>query len=125
LGTLEDTIYELEESLLRLDVRQSAEVIAERLADDFTEFSSSGRVYHYRKGDVFDADKTAELNWEIRDFVIEQLATDVVLATYKTIKHSEPRVEMKNSLRSSIWNCYDGRWKMLFHQGTLTGEFEK
>jgi hypothetical protein len=122
MNTLEDTIYELENSLLKLEVRQSAEQITELLADDFVEYCGSGTVYHYRKGDAFDTDRTKEFHWEIRDFGIRQLAPDVVLATYKTIKHDETRLAMKYSLRSSIWKCYDGRWKMVFHQGTLTEE---
>lgn len=125
VGTLEETIYELEESLLMLEVRRSAEKIAERLDDDFTEFCSSGAVYHYRKGNIFEDDGIEEMHWEILDFAIQQLAPDVVLATYKTIKHNETRPAMKYSLRSSIWKCYDGRWKMLFHQGTLAGEFKE
>ena len=28
--------------------------------------------------------------------------------------------DKKYSLRSSIWKYYDGKWKMVFHQGTLT-----
>nr|WP_242947776.1 hypothetical protein [Desulfosporosinus lacus] len=51
------------------------------------------------------------------------LAPDVVLATYRAVKSNESREEMRNSLRSSIWKFLDGRWQMVFHQGTRTMEF--
>lgn len=124
MPTLEETIYALEASLLQRDIRQSAEEIAERLADGFTEFCSSGRVYHYQKGDTFVDEHTEDLHWEIRDFDIRQLAPDVVLATYRVIKHNKIHEDMKYSLRSSIWKCYDGQWKICFHQGTLAGKFD-
>jgi hypothetical protein len=52
-----------------------------------------------------------------------QLSNDCVLATYKLIEHNKINEKKKYSLRSSIWKCFDGRWKMFFHQGTLTSEF--
>nr|WP_242876402.1 DUF4440 domain-containing protein [Desulfosporosinus hippei] len=61
----------------------------------------------------------------IEDFQVKVLATDVVLATYRAVKTNESREEMRNSLRSSIWKFIDGRWQMVFHQGTRTMEYCK
>ena len=120
---LEKHIFDLEQSLLQPEVRQSSEKIAELLSDDFFEFCSSGKIYFYKKGDVFDENKNfSVIDWEIKDFSIRILSNDMVLATYKAIKHNEPRKQMKYSLRSSIWKCFSGDWKIIFHQGTLTDE---
>jgi len=56
-----------------------------------------------------------EFSCEIKEFDIKILATDVVLATYKAVKHHETRENMKYSLRSSIWKCFNGQWKVIFH----------
>lgn len=50
---LKNKILKLEEELLKSEVRKNAVKINEILADDFTEFCSSGFEYHYEKGDVF------------------------------------------------------------------------
>ena len=121
---LEKHILELEKDLLKPETRKSAEKISKLLSYDFIEFSSSGNIYNYNKDDVFDNDSnSSEIKWEIKDFTIKELSNDCILATYKVIKHSELRENMKYSLRSSIWKLVNGTWKMIFHQGTLTSEF--
>lgn len=117
-------IYENECELLKSEVRKSPEKIAELLSDNFIEFTSSGRVVFYKNGEVFqDKDDNTELNWEIKDFSIKKLSNDCILATFKVIKHDEIDESKKYSLRSSIWKYSDKRWKMVFHQGTVTSRF--
>lgn len=114
-------ILQLENELLKLEVRQSAEKTSELLADGFTEFCSSGYIYHYNKEQAIDENTNLQtMEWEIADFEINQLSNECVLATYRLIKHNELNVNKKYSLRSSIWKCFDGKWKMIFHQGTLS-----
>jgi len=121
---LEKHILKLEKDLLKPETRKSAEKISTLLSDDFIEFSSSGNIYNYNKDDVFDNDSnSSEIKWEVKEFKIKELSNDCILATYKLIKHSELRENMKYSLRSSIWRLLNGTWKMIFHQGTLTSEF--
>ena len=121
---LEKHILKLEKDLLKPETRKSAEKISTLLSDDFIEFSSSGNIYNYNKDDVFDNDSnSSEIKWEVKEFKIKELSNDCILATYKLIKHSELRENMKYSLRSSIWKLFNGTWKMVFHQGTLTSEF--
>jgi|WetSurMetagenome_2_1015567.scaffolds.fasta_scaffold73560_2 hypothetical protein len=122
---LQNKIYELEVRLLDPEVRKSAEKIAELLAEDFLEHCSSGWIYHYSKNAVFlSADQPEELNWKIVDYTVRPLAGDVVLTTYKLIKPNESQEDMKYSLRSSIWKQFAGRWKLVFHQATVTGKIE-
>lgn len=115
-----DEILELEKNLLSSDVRKSAEKINELLADDFVEFSSSGSEYHYKKGDVFQAeDDERSLNWEILNFDIKEIDDKCVLATYKVVKYDEIDERKRYSLRSSLWRKEGKSFKMFFHQGTL------
>lgn len=121
---LHKIIYDCEEALLKSEVRKDANKIADLMAEDFVEFTSSGYIANYTKGEVFQAiDDNTELNWELKDFKIKELSNDYVLATYKVIKHNEADESKKYSLRSSIWQNIDDKWKMMFHQGTLTSRF--
>jgi Uncharacterized protein conserved in bacteria len=121
---LKNHILELEEKLLRDNVRQSPEKLSQLLCDDFTEFCSSGYIYKYEKGEVIEVSESQkELEWEIKNFDISILGEDCVLATYKLIKHDVVDEKNKYSLRSSIWKNINGNWKMFFHQGTLITNF--
>lgn len=124
MESLEQHILQLENDLLKPEIRQSAEKTSELFWDGFTEFCSSGYIYHYSKGEAVDeVTKSQPLNWKIKDFTINMLSDDCLLATYKVIKHSEIDENKKYSLRSSIWKCFEGKWKIVFHQGTLTSRF--
>jgi hypothetical protein len=117
---IEKIILNLEQELLKPEIRQSREKMAEILSDDCFEFCSSGYVWFFASNT--EVDNSPELNWEIVDFETKNLSPDVILATYKLIKHGEDN-ERKYSLRSSIWKRFDVKWKMIFHQGTITHEF--
>lgn len=82
-------------------MRKSSERIVKLLADDFIEFTSSGRVVFYKAGEVFQSkDDNTELNWEIKDFSTRELSDQCILARYKVIKHDEINESKKYSLRS-------------------------
>ena len=124
MNSIEEHLLQLENYLLKSEIRKSSQRINEILTNDFIEFCSSGSEYHYKNGDIFQKeDDNNTLCWEILDFKIKELSNDCILATYKLIKHSELRENMKYSLRSSIWKLFNGTWKIIFHQGTLTSEF--
>lgn len=121
---LEKIIYQWECELLKSEVRKSSEKISELISTEFIEFTSSGKVISYKEGQVYqDKNDNTEIEWEIRNFSIRELSNECVLAMYKVIKHNEIDENKKYSLRSSIWKCFDGKWKMIFHQGTLTSKF--
>lgn len=123
-NNIKELIYQCEYQLLKSEVRKSAERINELLSEDFIEFTSSGNVAFYEVGEVFqEKNDNTELDWEIKDFILRELSDKCVLAMYKVIKHDEIDENKKYSLRSSIWKDFDGHWKMIFHQGTLTSEF--
>ena len=57
------------------------------------------------------------------DFNTSVLAPGAVLVTYRTVRQGAvPDEQPIHSLRSSIWKLIDGRWQMLFHQGTRSQE---
>ncbi|MEG2289003.1 MAG: DUF4440 domain-containing protein [Clostridium sp.] len=125
MNSIQDHILKLEKDLLKSEVRKSSQRINEILSNDFIEFCSSGNVYNYKNGDIHQAvDDNNILDWEVLDFKVKELSNDCVLAMYNLIKHNEIDKYKKNSLRSSVWKYYDGNWKMIFHQGTLSSEYE-
>ncbi|WMJ81653.1 DUF4440 domain-containing protein [Clostridium sp. MB40-C1] len=125
MNSIKEHILELENDLLKLEVRKSAQKINDILANDFIEFTSSGCEYHYKSGDIFQRENdNNQLLWQIIDFQIRQLSEDCILAMYKVIKHDELNENKKYTLRSSIWKCIDEKWKMIFHQGTGTAKID-
>ncbi len=84
------------------------------LADCFIEHGSSGTIYN--KNDVIEAFKHFKIDNEIQivDFKIDIKSDTLILATFKTIKKD------KDAIRSSLWQYIDGKWQMVFHQGTKT-----
>ena len=116
-----DFFRSLEQKLHRPEVRRSPAVVRALLADEFIEFGSSGKVYD--KASIIDAladESSAEaaLVPEVHHFAVQSLAPDTVLVTYQTSRRAEGTTE-RATLRSSIWKLIDGRWQMLFHQGTV------
>ena len=120
---LKEHIYRLEKKLLKPEVRQSAEKVAEILSDDFIEFCSSGKIYKYEQGNVIDNKRNNDIHWEIKDFSIDILKKDIILAKYKVIKHNKLEDKKIYSLRSSIWKYTKESWRMVFHQGTVTDKY--
>jgi hypothetical protein len=107
----------LEESLLRPDVRKSAQ-LADMLAEDFVEFGTSGRVYS--KADILaflQAETPGELS--MSNFRMTLLAPDTALLTFQGRREGAP---VLHTLRSSIWQKRDERWQLVFHQSTPTTE---
>lgn len=116
---LKATIFELETSLLRPEVRLSREKLNLLLADDFTEFGSSGGIYD--KKEILERlpenSQTSPVDFSVSDFEIKELAEDIVLTTFKTDKTLSDLSHVI-SLRSSIWRKAGDSWQMVFHQGT-------
>ena len=104
----------LEQQLLRPEVRTSPERVADLLADDFTEIGSSGPVYN--KQQIIDRlrrERRTGPQATLRDFSARRLAADLILVNYSIVE--------SQTIRSSIWKLTDGRWQMVFHQGTRSG----
>ncbi|AIQ39355.1 DUF4440 domain-containing protein [Paenibacillus sp. FSL R7-0297] len=113
---LADHICDLEELLLSNEVRTNPEAVSLLIADDYTEFGSSGRVW--RKQDQVGEGGAGEVRMTLSNFELHTLSEDNVLATYRTFNEESGM----HCLRSSIWKFRDGRWQMFFHQGTPAHE---
>jgi hypothetical protein len=107
-----DELHALETEMLNPEVRSNPARLDFLLRSDFVEFGSSGRI-HYKSVlvDMLVHEQHAEVI--VRDFAVKELSTDAALVTYRTTGTSGHAVR-----RSSIWTNRDGRWQMLFHQGT-------
>jgi hypothetical protein len=117
-----EVIRKLEEELFKPSVRASRTAVSALLADDFVEFGQAGRVYDKQQVlESLAAEATdGEPKRSAHGFRLKSLADDVVLLTYRSSRIDGGKT--LHSLRSSIWKFADGRWQMLFHQGTPAGE---
>jgi len=113
-------LRQLEQSLLDPAVRHDRSRMLALLAEDFLEFGSSGRVWTRKTIIDLLAKETAFVPPQIEEFNCALLAPELALVTYRTVRTDEKSSERLASLRSSIWTCSTGEWKMRFHQGTRT-----
>jgi hypothetical protein len=85
------------------------------LAEEFSEFGSSGRVWTRDSTLDLLAGESPQPAPDVEDFAARQIAADTVLVTYRTVPKGDG---FESSLRSSIWIRRGERWQILFHQGT-------
>lgn len=117
---IETIIRQLEEQLLQPDIRRSVETLAAMIADEFVEFGSSGRAYD--KQQILDSlPNENPIPRMLSDFKTNMLAPGVILATYHAT-YKKPGAKPAHSRRCSIWKLMNGRWQMIFHQGTPAEE---
>ena len=112
--SLKELLLELEEKLLKPEIRASKEELTNILSEDYFEFGSSGKVL-YKNENINDVSLSV-VRMKLSDFEIHPLSEEIVLTTYRIYNE----VNKQHSLRSSIWKLIDGAWKMHFHQGTPT-----
>lgn len=106
-----DLFFNLETKLHKKEVRNSVETVSELIADEFIEFGNSGTIYN--KASIISelAGEQEDLNVVVEDFNVSRISEDVVLVTYKSTSTVQ-------AMRSSLWKLIDGRWQMVFHQGS-------
>ena len=110
-------LRELELRLLTPGIRQNRDAVSALIADEFCEFGSSGRIFD--KQGILDAlanESATEVS--MTDFKTTILAPGIVLSTYRSHRSDDAQGTSVASLRSSIWMMRNGRWQMVFHQGT-------
>jgi hypothetical protein len=121
-GDLESELRSLEDALLDPEVRASPERVAALLAEDFVEFASSGIAYDKARILEILRDEALADDPVLRSLahiVAIELAEGVALTRYRLLRRASPHELPTQSLRSSIWRRKDGRWQMVFHQGTF------
>jgi len=117
MASIEGHLRQLEEALLKPETRYDAATLCSLLTEDFCEFGSSGRIFNRQQ--IIETIQSERLvHYSIADFHVRLLAQNVALVTYKATGRKESESHDTISLRSSLWVMREGRWLMLFHQGT-------
>ena len=109
---LKEHLQQLEQDLLKTEIRQSKERLSEYLSPSFFEIGSSGKTLYKERGIATEGLRVVKMG--LSNFEIYPLSENIVLATYKIFDE----ISKQTSLRSSIWKRENGKWKMQFHQGT-------
>jgi hypothetical protein len=117
-----DQVRQLEERLLDPGVRASPQELDDLLADEFVEFGASGRTFDKRQIIESLGQESAVVRRWLTGFTVTVLAPDVVLATYRSARQDSAEARPVHSLRCSIWKRTEGRWQIVFHQGTPADE---
>jgi hypothetical protein len=107
-------VIALERALLTREVRSSAAALDALLDPEFTETGASGR--RWTRPEILAALPAGRPGPDrIADHAMagRRLAADVVLLTFET-GHQGRRAR-----RVSVWRRSGGRWRLLYHQGTL------
>ena len=104
-------LQSLEEQLLQPATRSNPKAVAALLADDFREFGSSGRIFTKPEIITHLAGESPR-QITLTDFACHALTPETALVTYRSFSQGTA------ALRSSLWVHREGRWQMLFHQGT-------
>ena len=113
LEQLKAHIFVLEQSHIQNEIREDVNQLGDILADDFFEIGSSGYMYT-REDCLTDGVVLSEMT--MYNFELHALSNEVVLTTYFIVDATRNR----NTYRSSIWKKVNGRWRLYFHQGTIT-----
>ena len=118
LTNLEALLLSLERALARRDGNGIPGGLGELLDDEFVELGASGRRWD-RAATIAQLDASAPMDVAITHFRVAVLRDDVALATYRS-DASGMGVPSRPAWRSSVWVRRDGRWRLRFHQGTLS-----
>ena len=116
-GDLDALLLKLEGALHLREVRASTVRLEELLDEDFHELGVSGNVW--TRGAVVDALRDEAFSQRtMTDFRVLRMANDVALVTYRVHREASAERPAADSLRSSLWRCRQGLWRVAFHQGT-------
>lgn len=110
-----ETLRRLEGELLDASLRHDMGYLEPIFVEEFREFGSSGRVFDKEKL-MEDLRNEPMYHITLDRFECTPLGPEAALVTYRSTRVSTPRNIVAH--RSSVWVHRDGRWQMLFHQGT-------
>lgn len=115
LTALTAQLRQLEDSILDPTMRADPARMRALLAPEFMEFGASGRVFDRDGIIAVLAAEPTRLARQARGFKVRLVAPGAALTTWRV-----QRDDGIETLRSSVWQQQaDGRWLMVFHQGTL------
>lgn len=108
-------LIELETSLHKQSIRNDPTKLEELLHREFFEFGSSGKTWSRSETIQTLLSETQDDDIQSNNYQLHLLTTELVQLTYIS-----QRADGVKTLRSSLWKCESGNWKMIFHQGTKT-----
>lgn len=106
----------LELELLTRAARSSVRRLDELLADDFCEVGRSGTPYTKQQV-LAQLPSEGARSFDVRAMRAASVAPGVQLVSYETVEPGAAGASQR-VLRNSLWVLRDGRWQMVFHQGT-------
>jgi hypothetical protein len=106
-----EELLPLEEQLLAFGVACDRACAEALLAEEFREFGGSGRVLS-RAVVMTEIGDAPERSHALSEAACTPLGAEHALLTYRVV------VDGRESIRGSLWVRRNGRWQMLFHQGT-------
>lgn len=112
-----EELLRLERALAERDETAAEGGLATLLGDEFVEFGASGRRWD-RASIVAHLATGPRRPVEITGFEVHTVASDLAVATYESVEGRGTTGERRSG-RTSVWLRRDGRWRMVFHQGTL------
>ena len=114
----------LERTLHQPTVRRDSSRLQDLLHESFVEFGYSGASYNRER--VIDLLASDESGYQVlsRDFEVASLGTHAALLTYRSASIDGHGEVSRYARRASVWALTPSGWKLRFHQGTPTAEFE-
>ena len=112
MDNLKATLIQLEQDLLKPEIRHSPQQLNQYLADDFFEITSTGFCYNKNHA-LTRLPSEVATEFSQQDYTIKPLADGLVQLLYKaTVKRSSDNIT-HYSLRCSIWQFNGEQWQML------------
>ncbi len=115
--SLKKKLVELELYLLKADVRVSVQDLNQLIHDDFLEFGGSG-ISFGKKEVLKQLPRKKSPEFSATAFELRHLSCDVAQLVYRATMKKPGEFITRYSLRSSLWRKSQGRWQIIFHQGT-------
>ena len=116
---LVDHFRRIEAEMFSHEVCQSRFELESRMATDFVEVTSQGRV-HNREEIIKELAGMEPVQVMIENFAARHLAPEVVLVTYRSLVDRLAGGAPAVQIRSSIWRLENNRWLVAFHQASPT-----
>jgi len=110
-------IYALENRLLQPVAQLDQINCALLLHEDFFEQGSHG-IINKQQALRWIFRQDSMLEWLIKDFSVQQVTSEVVLASYTSQQKGTNGYWEKTSQRSSLWLLTNDQWQLRFHQGS-------
>jgi len=115
---LESKIFQLEDELLHTNFSKHPRRLDQLLAPSFKEINSDGCIAGHKDVISWLLTKPTSCRWTFLNFSARHIAEDLALAIYQAKRTEETDPNYQGSMHSSVWQCNQDNWQMIFHQST-------